>query len=266
MNILDSRVVLRLRTVPDILDLAFRYVAGPGERVFLRLTAAVLVPCFAVCVALRYALGWDWVWVWFLAIALGGIAQGAFTVGAGQLLFSDSVRARDVLARFARRLPSYLVALFLTRLAMALGGFLLFVLLVPAWLRAEFVHEASLLEGASPGQAYARSARFIKRQGGPALGLLCSLLLAQFGFVVAAELLGQGLVEFVLQLGQPLGSLWSDGGSVYALAGFFLSVPYVAAARFLKYTDIRTRKEGWDIQLKFTALQAADEAHRRMVA
>src|SRR5262249_40877626 len=96
----------------------------------------------------------------------------------------------------------------------------------------------------------------------PSLGLLCSLLVAQAVFVGVAELIGQGIVEGVLQLGRPFGSLVPDGGSVFALVGFFLSIPYVASARFLKYTDIRTRKEGWDIQLKFTAIQAADQARR----
>jgi hypothetical protein len=73
-------------------------------------------------------------------------------------------------------------------------------------------------------------------------------------FVVAGDLLGQGLVEFVLQLGRPVGSLFHDGGSTYALFGYFLSVPYVSSARFLGYVDSRTRREGWDIQVRFAAL------------
>jgi hypothetical protein len=64
----------------------------------------------------------------------------------------------------------------------------------------------------------------------------------------------------LLQLGHPFGALFTDGASAYALAGYFACVPYLATSRFLKYIDIRTRKEGWDIQLKFTAVQAASES------
>ena len=60
-----------------------------------------------------------------------------------------------------------------------------------------------------------------------------------------------------LQLGAPFGELTTDGGTVYAVTGFFLTIPIVAAARFLTYVDLRTRREGWDIQLKFMAIAAA---------
>src|SRR6185436_8021455 len=89
-------------------------------------------------------------------------------------------------------------------------------------------------------------------------GLSLALLLAPVLMAMAGDQLGQAIVEGVLQLGLPLGSLWKQGGSAYALVGFFLSVPVTAAARFLKYVDVRTRKEGWDIQLRFTAIAAAE--------
>jgi hypothetical protein len=59
-----------------------------------------------------------------------------------------------------------------------------------------------------------------------------------------------------------MGSLYDDGGSTFALAGFFASIPYVASTRFLGYVDRRTRREGWDIQVRFAALaqrEGADE-------
>ena len=39
--------------------------------------------------------------------------------------------------------------------------------------------------------------------------------------------------------------------------------PWVATARFLQYVDGRTRADGWDIQLRFMAIAAADGEHRR---
>jgi len=44
------------------------------------------------------------------------------------------------------------------------------------------------------------------------------------------------------------------GGSWFALCGFFLAVPFLATARFLAYIDGRTRREAWDVQLRFTEL------------
>jgi hypothetical protein len=265
VNVGDARVVLRLRTLSDILDLAFR-VLFVHRRLFLRLGLLLLLPCLGVCCALRYYLGWSWKGVWVVGVLLGGLVQGGFTVAVGQLVFAETLSARAVLRRFVSRLPAYAATMLLSRLYAALGLLAMTVGLLATWPRVLYAGEATLLEGASPGQAFARSLKLVRRQFGPTLGLLLALLCAQFGFVVAAELLGQAAVEFVLQLGQPLGSLWSDGGTVYALAGFFVSVPYVAVARFLKYIDIRTGKEGWDIQLKFAALQAADEAARRIAA
>jgi hypothetical protein len=56
--------------------------------------------------------------------------------------------------------------------------------------------------------------------------------------------------------------LWSDGGSAYAVAGALLSAPFVASASFLGYIDLRTRKEGWDIQLRLAALADSEDRLR----
>jgi hypothetical protein len=152
--------------------------------------------------------------------------------------------------------------LFLSRSLLALACLPFFFGLPFAWPRLVFVHEASLLEGAGPADALRRSSRFVAGRGGPVFGVLVSLLLTQGAFVVTAELLGQGLVSEVLQLGKPFGALFADGGSPYALAGLLLSVPYVATARFLEYIDARTRSDGWDVQLRFLAISAAAEPRR----
>jgi hypothetical protein len=280
MNLLDSRVVLRVRTMPDILDLAFRVCFAPGNgRVFGRLSAAFLLPCFAACVALRYAAGWEWLDVWLVAAILGALTQGAFTIAAGRLMFQETLPTREVIGRYMRRLPAYATALLLARvlvwgsvlmmfsrplIPLAITILLLYFFL---WPRSLFVHEICLLEGAGPIQVFSRGRRFVLRHYGAALGMLCAGLGAQISFVVIFELMFRmGIVDFVLQLGEPLGNLFKSGGSVFALAGFFAAVPYVSVARFLTYIDLRTRKEGWDIQLKFTAIQATDEQHGKVAA
>jgi hypothetical protein len=259
VNLGASAIVLRPRTLAEILDLACRFTISVAFGLYARLSAVVLLPIFAGCLALRYALGWPWPAVWCVAVALGSVAQGVFTVAVGRLLFSEELGAWQVLRLFGRRLGSYLVMLFLSRSLLALAC-LPFLLGLPfAWPRLVFTHEASLLEGAGPVDAIRRSDRFISGRGGSVFAVLLALLLTQAGFVLTSELLCQGLVGWVLQLGTPFGSLFSsDYGSPYALAGLWLSIPYVAAARFLDYIDARTRSDGWDIQLRFMAIAASD--------
>jgi hypothetical protein len=126
-----------------------------------------------------------------------------------------------------------------------------------------FVREVGLLEGATVFGSIGRAYRFVQRQVGSCLGLLLALLAAPVAFAMAADRLGDAIVSGVLQLGSPFGELFRDGGSAYALFGFFLAVPVVAAARFLKYIDVRTRKEGWDIQLRFTSIAAAEHDRQK---
>lgn len=84
-----------------------------------------------------------------------------------------------------------------------------------------------------------------------------SVLSIPLAFVLGAEVMGQSAFSFVLQFGEPVGNLFDQGGSAFALFGFFVSVPVIACARFLKYIDIRTRREGWDVQLRFVGIANA---------
>jgi hypothetical protein len=276
MNLLSARVVLRLRSVPDLLDLALKLCVDSAS-VYRRISAALLLPAFAACVALRYAAHVSWWEIWPIAISLAAILQGAYTAAAGGLMFEEAAPARTLLGRFGKRLPAYLGGLFVARGLLAFWMVLAFLLhgepwLVVLWIsfaflliRTAFVHEALLLEGADAFEARRRAIRLMRRHGGAVLGLLFWQGVALIAYVVGAELIGQGVMEFVLQLGKPFGSLWDDGGSLFALAGLFASVPFLATARFLQYIDLRTRKEGWDIQLRFTAIQA-EAQDRRMAA
>jgi hypothetical protein len=51
-----------------------------------------------------------------------------------------------------------------------------------------------------------------------------------------------------------------DGGSYLAIAGYFISVPWAAAGRFLVYVDDRTRQDGWDVQVRLMALEEGGPA------
>lgn len=256
MNLRHARVVLRPRGGMEVLDLAAPFCMH-NWRLFLPLMALALGPPFTACLAARYLLGWSWVAVWLSAVALGGLAHAPFTVACGELLFHDArdVRLASIVGRVLRRTPSLLLAHVVVRLTNTLAASTMFLLPFTAGAFL-VVHEAVLLEGAGPFQALGRSARAVRGQSLAAVGVATAMLLLPVVAVFAMEISLDAVVSVVLQLGEPFGNLWRQGGTPYALAGFFVTVPVSAAARFLKYVDLRTRKEGWDIQLRFMAIEA----------
>jgi hypothetical protein len=262
MNLGAARVRLRMRGAIDVLDLAAP-LCRDNWRVLVPLGIVTLVPALALCLLARYALRWDWGAVWILAVVLGGLAHAPFTMAHGELLFADPrhvrIRPRAILARMLRRLPAFLAVHLLSRALHLLAAVTVFLLPVSGWLLF-LVHEAVLLEGARPFAALARSTRAVRGQAGGVMGVSAALVLLPALGAVGGELAGSAIVEWVLQLGQPFGSLWTTGGTPYALAGFFATIPLSAAARFLNYLALRTRKEGWDIQLRFLAIATETDA------
>ena len=103
-------------------------------------------------------------------------------------------------------------------------------------------------------------------RGGQAFWLLMLLLAGQLGAIGITELLGQSVLDDVLLLGKPFGAVASDGGSPFAILGLLGSVPFVSTARFLQYIDTRTRADGWDVQVRFLAINARDADERRLAA
>lgn len=266
MNLLEARVALRPRSMSDVLDLAGPFcIANRRALVPLALVTTALGAMLAA--ACRVALGWSWWAVW---LTLGGyllVTSGLFTQACGELLFRTpgAVRLRATAGRFLRQFPRYLVARVLQWLVLAVCT-VVFVPLPIFASRLLFVSEAVLLESASPPGALARSSRLVLYRSIPCLGLALACALAPFLFAVAADLVGDTIVNLVFEMGRPFGSLWSDGGSGFAVVGALLSAPFVASASFLGYIDLRTRKEGWDIQLRFMALVEADADGRRIAS
>jgi hypothetical protein len=248
----------------DVIDLA-----GPFCLVNRRLMAPLALLALGVgsslAAMLRLGKAWPWEQVWLVLAGFLLVANGLFTLAAGELLFHPprEIRLRTLFRRFAHRLLPFLATRLLYLLVLAISA--LFIVPLPIFLaRLHFTSEAVLLESASPFESFRRSTRLVLFRSFPCLGLAVASLLVPFLFAAAADLIGDTLVQTIFQMGQPFGSLWSDGGSGYAVAGALLSAPFVASLSFLGYVDMRTRKEGWDIQLRFLALAEAESQSRRM--
>jgi predicted permease len=156
MNLASARLVLRPRGRLETLDLAFRYVLRDGGGLG-RLALSTLLPAFLITAAARALSDWSWWVIWALALTLGTLGSGVFTVAAGRLLFEREVEAAAILSAYASRLPAYLGALFPSRALIALGTVVV-VLGVVAWTRFAYVAEAVLLERVPARRALSRSA------------------------------------------------------------------------------------------------------------
>lgn len=266
MDLKAARIVLRPRKGAEIFDLALRYCFAADPRLYLWLTLLLVLPALAICVTLHYALGLAWGWVWVIAYLLSQGLQGPFSVAAGRLMFEPELSVRDVMRHFKDRFWSFVGATTLRVALVAVSS----VFVITGFLVAHrllYVNEAVLLERAKAGEALKRSSRFVQGYGSHGVGMVFGLTAAVLLSVITFESLGQGLMSFVLQIGEPFGTLLDGGGSPFALLGLLLAVPYLSTARFLAYVDQRTRQDGWDVQVKFMALQAeganrdGDDAH-----
>lgn len=256
MNLADARVVLRPRGVGEIFDLSLRWQATVARGLYLRLAALTLLPAALVCYALVAFGDSSWFAAWALAAVLASILHGLFTLAASRLMFEQEVRTGAVLREFVQRTPAYLGALAVTGLFYALACLLAF--LVPfVWLRTSVVREAVLLERAPALAALRRSKAVSERSTGSALGILLAQATLIGLSIFYADALAGMLFEFFLQMSHPLAEL-NGGGSLAGLLGLFAAVPLVATLRFFFYIDARTRLDGWDLQLSFSALAARE--------
>jgi hypothetical protein len=267
MNLLAARVVLRQRSLADTLDLALPFCLA-NKRPLGVLSIVMLGPVAALIAFLRLKKHWPWPALWAVCAAATLLLEGAFTVALGELLFKPpaEARVRSYVARFLRRFPALAVAVTVRQVVLALAATLV---IFPVFIAAPpsiFVPEALLLEGATLGKALARSRALARNRAGVCIGIwLASALLPVLG-AVAMDVVGNAVLGFVLQLGSPTGQLFEDGGSGFAVVGALLAVPLAAAVRFLGYVDLRTRKEGWDIQLRFVALAEQSALWRKHAA
>jgi hypothetical protein len=256
VDLIRARVAFRERPLLDVLDLAVRFCAT-NAGAYGRVSLVTVVPGFAASWAAG-ALAGPFL-AWPVALALASLADAPFVSLASRLVFADEARLRDVLS--LRPVPRLIVVRFVQFLALLASSSLL--MLPWLWLGGVllFLPEVSILEGTRLGASFTRAGAVASGRLGIAVAAMLLLSALVVGATLIADVAGRELLENVLQFGPPA-SLFREGWSALALAGFWSMVPFRATIRFLVYLDIRTRVEGWDIQTRFTALAARDESER----
>jgi hypothetical protein len=249
------RVTLRPRTAFEVFDLAAA-VSRESPGAFVRLSAAVLLPAFGV----TWAFGWFMGEAWFAMMALIALMpaiQLPFLMLGARLLFDRDATATLALRDLWGELGATIGLLVLGWAGLVLAvcsGTILSFLLLPL----VFAAETTLLERSGVGAGIRRSATLVQ----DALGSVLIGGVVMIGLPVWAALVGEAtgraVVGFVLQLGEPFGSLLYLECTPWVIIGVLLAQPLISLYRLLLYVNVRTIREGWDVQIALRA--AAEEA------
>ncbi|MCB9652297.1 MAG: hypothetical protein H6730_37685 [Deltaproteobacteria bacterium] len=266
----EARIVLRPRTLDETMDLVLAYIRLYHRDLRWVAVVAVLaatLPTLAVWILsgqdARYGA---WALVFFT-----GIAERVVTVFAGRHLFNNPISVWGAWRQVLRRLPFNLIVLFgvyLPILMMVSGvedddawlGFGIVLGVFWPLLLASHAHlsEVAHLEHLSPGRAAQRARALVSYRFGRALGLLLTSALVRFLFAIGTYSAGAFVVAAVLQL-QGAATLIAVPLAILGLAA---SGPFMTLVRFFDYIDARTRREGWDIQVRFNAIAQRERQER----
>lgn len=273
----DPRIVLRPRTLDETLDLALAYLRGAFFD-FAKLAVLLAVVGGLMVWGLYVVLDLDREWGPIAAVlVVAPILDRVVTVYGGRHLFQNDPRISQAIIAVVKRLPLAILSAVIVTLPwtpmvltsfddstwIGVGVFVLtfwpFVLAPHAYL-GEVAH----LEQLSAWKAAKRSRVLVAYRFGRALGLV----LVAAGIRVFLALSIDLTIEFVLGFMLQFGDVSDAIGPWAAVAGYLLAGPYVAMVRMFDYVDARTRREGWDIQVRFNAIaqRARDEEARRHAA
>ncbi len=255
MNVLSAKIALRDRSLLDVLDLALRFTVANG-RAFAVMSGVVTVPCFLASWFVAEKAGW--VLGWLSALVLVTFAEAPYVALASRLVFDERVRAREAIVVALRSIPR-LVGLRALQLVSVLAGMMFF--LVPGVALAAFFFfgtEVIVLEQSPVTGSVSRMQRLQSGYFGDVLMAMLALWALYAIAIVLGDATGHAILEQLLQI-RVRPSEDEIGGPI-ALFAAWMAVPLLTTARFFVYLNLRTRREGWDIQTRFAAIAARARA------
>lgn len=251
MNANRCTVVLRPRSPFESLDLGLR-LGWVHRSALARVLAPVLVPSLLVACVLAWWLDGSW-WALGWPVLVAPLLQAPVTVCVGRLLFGEALGAWETWREVASRAGALLLVWLVLGVMIVLSLLTCAVALLPVLAGLLFLPETALLERVGLRRGLSRSVRL-------ALGYAPGAMAGALGvFVLAAwaasafEATGQALVGFLLLLGEPFGQLLEGDLTPYVAFGLTLLPPLHALWRLMLYVDVRTRVEGWDLQVGLRA-------------
>lgn len=270
----QARVVLRPRSLDETLDLALAYARRHG-RELARLVLPLELGLLAILVAV-HALGGGrsdrWGLTQAATLMLAPVLERIVTAYAGPHLFANPTTVRGALGAVARHPAATLASAVLVPLPLLLP----LIGAVDEEQQQVFLGLAAVLYLFWPfGLAqslYRVPVQVLEQLRGPrarkrATGLVGPRFGRALAFVVLTgglRLFAMGVFEMasklvlldLLQLPIAIDRFTTDGGSWATIVGYLAVAPLIALARLFDYVDARTRREGWDIQVRFRAIEA----------
>lgn len=268
----NARIVLRPRTLDETLDLALTYMRLSAKD-FGKLIALTVGVASAILIAVGVIFDLTFWQRLAVAMWMSPFVEQMVTVYGGRHLFMNEPKKRYAVGAILRRFPRVLftsVVLTLPWTPMLLTNFK-----EPAWIGVgatigifwpfliasqAYRSEVSLLEQLPMKRAGQRTKTLITYRFARALGTLIVATIVRAAVGAGLELTIDFLLGMVLQFGNVSEAI----GGWPALVGYLLAGPYIAIVRMFDYVDARTRREGWDIQVRFNAIaQDAREAQEK---
>lgn len=268
----DARIALRPRALDETLDLALAYCRSSlGDFAKLFLTLTTIGGALVIAASIVFDL--DLYGRCAVVILISPLLERVVTVFSGRHIFRNEPSIGRSALEVLRRLPLLVIVaigvgapltpMLLTGVedetwigvAGVFGSFWPFLLASYA-----YFSEVALLEQLPVGRAARRTRVLGAHRFGRGLGLVIIGGLIRVLIAGATELTARFTLGFLLQFGNVGDAI----GGWPAVLGYLLAGQYLSVARIFDYVDARTRREGWDIQVRFNAIaERAREAEAR---
>lgn len=235
----------RARTVPELLDASFQVVRATFWELCL-VTLIVTGPALA----LQLVVPEEWIGlVEWLQIVLECYSTAAVVLIVSDVYLGREVSIGSALKRTLARFGSILGAALVAGIVFVAGLLACVVPGIIVLIVAFAMPMAVVLEGCTPWDAFERSKNLARDQWGR---IAATYVLTYLLALVAA--IGVGVVG-VLAGGEWMGRLFNVlGGAMFA--------PFVSVVGTLLYYDLRIRKEGFDIEMLVSEVNALGTAAR----
>jgi hypothetical protein len=254
----DLQVEIRPRTAGQTVAIAARVLQhrpGPILGAWAFYTTFVLLLSYLLFAVLELHPAW----VWLVVPLLAPLFSPPLVTTIGHLVFTPQVTFGTVAAQTLRRFFPFALLFLVNRVLVLVGLCLLVVPGLFLWRSSWFLGPIALLEGSPLGASFRRGRRFASGFHGHVVGhaVSAALLLGYLTGAVFSLLHFLNTKIFGLSFAALTQlTLFEEYYHWLGLAAFAVVAPFITLVWFFVYLDVRTRKEGWDLEIAFRA-QAA---------
>ena len=207
-----------------------------------------------------------------IAYFMMNLAERVWTVFAGRHLFRTQVTVRDAIKgamksagpavgqAMGSTLPGVLILLYFNdeEEAFLVTGMILACIWNFGWASMFYAKEVLHLENLAGSESIKRARDLGSVRSGRSMGFVLILGGIRLVFLLCVGLGIDTIVSALFQL-----TVEHPAFSEFTLTcGWLCAGPFVATVRLFDYIDARTRREGWDIQVRFSAIVERAEQER----